>query len=188
MVDSPLAEQRAVIGDAALLVLRSHGVAGMTVRRVAEEAGCSTTGVYTWFGGKQGLLDELFIQGFSDFMCTVFPQEQSLPLVQASSRYRRWALDHSDEYLLMFAARASGYSPGSVAWEAADAAYGALVEAVAGEAGSSQDSPLTVRIAAQLWAFLHGRVMLELAGPPEQPLEPEEVLLSGVDVVLAQIR
>ena len=33
------------------------------MRAVAKGAGCSTTGVYTWFGGKQGLVEAIFVDG-----------------------------------------------------------------------------------------------------------------------------
>ena len=41
--------------------------AALTVRNVAAAAGCSTTGVYTYFGGKDGLVDAIFVDGFEKF-------------------------------------------------------------------------------------------------------------------------
>lgn len=178
-------DQRSLIGAAALAALREHGVAGLTVRRVADGAGCSTTGVYTWFGGKQGLLDTLFTRAFRDFRHTVFPEGDATDLAKASRLYRQWALAHPDEYLLMFAGRASGYAPSSAAWVEADRAYAQLVDAVTHATRASDAQP--GEVAAQLWAFLHGRVMLELAGPPTEPQDPAEVLDAGVATILAQV-
>jgi AcrR family transcriptional regulator len=60
-------DTRARILDAALRLLADEGHAALTVRRVATEAGCSTIGVYTWFGGKDGLIDALWTEGFASF-------------------------------------------------------------------------------------------------------------------------
>ena len=50
--------------DAAHRLLADHGSEALTVRRIATEAGMSTMNVYSRFGGKDGVIDELFIDGF----------------------------------------------------------------------------------------------------------------------------
>ena len=52
---------------AALTVLQRDGAAALTVRNITAEAGCSTTGIYTYFGGKQGLVEAIFVEGFESF-------------------------------------------------------------------------------------------------------------------------
>ena len=42
----------------------SDGPTALTVRRIAGAAGVSTMNVYSRFGGKDGVLDELFAEGF----------------------------------------------------------------------------------------------------------------------------
>src|SRR6266545_5393910 len=42
--------------DAAERIVETDGVAGLSVRRVADEAGTSTRAVYTVFGSKEGLI------------------------------------------------------------------------------------------------------------------------------------
>ena len=59
---------------AALTVLQRDGAAALTVRNITAEAGCSTTGIYTYFGGKQGLVEAIFVEGFESFDRTVQPQ------------------------------------------------------------------------------------------------------------------
>ena len=41
-----------------------EGPGALTVRRIAAAAGMSTMNVYSRFGGKDGVLDELFVDGF----------------------------------------------------------------------------------------------------------------------------
>ena len=50
--------------DAAHDLLAAEGSTGLTVRRIAAAAGVSTMNVYSRFGGKDGVVDELFIDGF----------------------------------------------------------------------------------------------------------------------------
>src|SRR4051812_15889204 len=60
-------DARAAILAAALRILQHEGAGALTVRSVASGAGCSTTGVYTWFGGKNGLVEAIFVDGFQRF-------------------------------------------------------------------------------------------------------------------------
>src|SRR5215468_12163200 len=50
--------------QAAVDMLTTSGVAGLTTRKVAEGAGTSTPAVYELFGDKAGLVRELFFEGF----------------------------------------------------------------------------------------------------------------------------
>ena len=45
-------------------LLANEGPTALTVRRIAAAAGVSTMNVYSRFGGKDGVLDELFAEGF----------------------------------------------------------------------------------------------------------------------------
>ena len=51
--------------EAGARVLAREGPAALTTRRVADEVGASTTAVYTLFGGKGGLVREIYIEGFA---------------------------------------------------------------------------------------------------------------------------
>src|SRR5947207_9265011 len=93
---------RQAILDAALRLLRDEGPEAMRVRRVAAAAGCSTMGVYTHFGGKDGLTEALWLDGFRRFGAAMaaVPRRGS-PLLRVRrllSAYRHWALAHSTYY------------------------------------------------------------------------------------------
>src|SRR5512138_3570780 len=51
--------------EAAARLLTDEGPEALSVRRVAAEAGVSAMGVYSRFGGKQGLVEALFLDGFA---------------------------------------------------------------------------------------------------------------------------
>ena len=50
--------------DTARALLESDGPGALSVRRIAAEAGISTMNVYSRFGGKGGVVDELYCEGF----------------------------------------------------------------------------------------------------------------------------
>ena len=49
---------------AAHRLLAEDGPSALTVRRLAAAAGVSTMNVYSRFGGKDGVVEELFVDGF----------------------------------------------------------------------------------------------------------------------------
>lgn len=54
---------REAILEAALAILREHGIANLTSREVASRAGVSDASVYYHFGDRAGLLQAVFEQG-----------------------------------------------------------------------------------------------------------------------------
>ena len=138
----------------------------MTVRSVAAAAGCSTTGVYTWYGSKNGLVDAIFIDGFQRFgraLLLVYGAGNSDFITQADA-YRDWALANPTHYMVMFGKAVPDYAPSERAWVAAGQTFDDLVAATSDTmlAVGLDNEPATV--AYHLWAGIHGYVSLELAG------------------------
>lgn len=168
---APLDDQGRAILDAATRLLAREGPAALTVRRVATDAGGSTMNVYSRFGGKQGLIDALFIAGFeqltgelSQVDATADPTRD---VVRCCAAYRAFAITHRPTYTLMFERSELRTSP-----EAVQASARALEElhrrvALACNSGGLRGDPL--HLTAGFWATSHGLVTLELAGlgPPE---------------------
>ncbi len=59
---------REAIVEAALAVLREHGIANLTSREVAARAGVSDASVYYHFGDRAGLLQAVFEHGMKPLM------------------------------------------------------------------------------------------------------------------------
>src|ERR687897_652031 len=55
---------RETLLDAALRLLEERGPGALRIRDLAAAAEQSTMGVYTHFGSKQGLLEQLYLHGF----------------------------------------------------------------------------------------------------------------------------
>src|SRR3954454_17044782 len=62
-VPSPSTTRETLL-ESALRLLVERGPGALRIRDVAEAAEQSTMGVYTHFGSKQGLLEQLYLHGF----------------------------------------------------------------------------------------------------------------------------
>jgi AcrR family transcriptional regulator len=63
-VHRPDDRSRANLLDVARTLLETEGPEALTVRRIAATAQLSTMNVYSRFGGKDGIIDELYSEGF----------------------------------------------------------------------------------------------------------------------------
>lgn len=187
MKENPIG--RSAILDAARATLVDVGVAALTVRAVAQGAGCSTTGIYTYFGGKQGVLDTLYAEAFGEFHDALYPgygtDGSILGLHHAIRSYRAWTLAHPTQYQLMFAFGSSGYTPSLDVVIPTRRTFDALVDLVghAVSHGDLRGEPLA--IATHLWATQHGYMMLDLIGPGTLGADPEQAYFDGVSAAMS---
>jgi AcrR family transcriptional regulator len=159
-------ETRRALLDAAHGLLATEGSTGLTVRRIAATAGVSTMNVYFRFGGKDGVVDELFIDGFRQLseqmaVCSISP-DPITALLACGRAYRSFAREHPTHYSLMFDRPVPDFTPAAVAVDAALAALGIvgeLVRRAMDQGVARRNDPL--RVAAGLWACNHGLASLE---------------------------
>jgi AcrR family transcriptional regulator len=168
-----LDESSTAILDAARELLAAEGQAALTVRRIASVAGGSTMNVYSRFGGKDGVVDALLIEGFeqlADVMRRVRTTDRPIADLERCARaYREFALSHRTHYELMFDGIVPGFAKSERAGETARAALGMLagrVERAMAAGLLRAGDPLAV--ATLFWSACHGPVSLELkaVGPP----------------------
>jgi AcrR family transcriptional regulator len=164
-----LDEQGQALLDAASHLLAAEGAGALTVRRIAGDAGCSTMGVYSRFGNKDGVVDQLYMEGFRrliESMDSVGDTGDPLEdMRQCGLAYRRNALENATYYLVMFARAVPGFVPSDEAKMVSHASFERLVERVrrCQEAGQYvEGSP--AEMAEVIWGAIHGHVMLELVG------------------------
>ena len=154
--------------DAADRVLAVEGPEALTVRRIASEAGLSTMGVYSRFGGKEGVVDQLRIDGFQilvDTMASTPTTDQPAEDLRVCGRnYRKFALDHPTHYLVMFGSALNDCATSDDALTAGHGAFGRLVERIrrAQSMGVVRDDVDSETIAEVVWSTIHGHVVLEL--------------------------
>jgi AcrR family transcriptional regulator len=153
---------------AALEIISTQGHAGLTVRNVAAKAGCSTIGVYTWFGGKDGLVDAILLDGYQRFaeaLRTARPARSPLGrLVGQGRAYRRWALEHRTSYEVMFMGAVPGHEPSAEAQIAGLVAFDLLrSEVVAAQQAGLITETNADTVALTMRGLTHGLVSIEIA-------------------------
>jgi len=156
--------KRKILGAASELFLEG-GIAALSVRSIAKQAGVSTIGIYSHFKGKEGILDELYIQGFELFMQAIkFDQEKLTAkeiLLKAIHGYFSMAQAHEGHYRLIFGENDSRYTPSDEAKATAERAFGKLVKITALLLPKDASLALKQKNALEIWAFVHGYVSLK---------------------------
>lgn len=178
---------RTVILDHAIDLLVREGPAALTMRRIATGIGASTKVLYTMFGGKEGLADALYREGFARLRRA----QQQVPrsddplahLNDLAAAYRAHALAEPAYYRVMFEQAVPGYRPGAEALAAAGTAFDASVAAVQACMDRGVFAPGDAHETSKiLWAAAHGAVSLEIAGhfPPETATHRYDTLMAAV--------
>ena len=145
------------------------GYAGVTLRAVAEELGCSRTTPYRYFKNKEQILWEVRADGFRRLAeaeeAAVRDEPDPARRLEALARaYLRFAADDPDSYRLMFETRDKvPTKPNAKQLAAVQRSQRPLFEAVsmAVEAGVVEGNAMT--LTHLLWAALHGVISLHLA-------------------------
>lgn len=179
---------------AAKRVAEREGIAGLTLRAVAREAGVSHAAPAHHFGDAAGLLSELAAIGFQKFGATMqeAAQAASDPDDAAQAKagaYVRFARENPCMFSLMFRAEKLDHSR-PVLKEAASRAFANLARSVGERRGEAIDMDrLTVAQAAdiaRIWSMVHGFAMLRLDGRIQEVLSrlpdgtTEETLLAAM--------
>ena len=165
--------------QAAERVLEREGLAGLTLRAVAREAGVSHAAPTHHFGDLSGLVSELAAIGFRQFnaamaqACTSETPYPARGLARAKA-YIAYAKAHPGMYGLMFRTERLDYTRPSL-HEAAEASFAGLASAIAAsrqehiEAGAlTLDQAAAI---ARAWSLVHGFTMLMLDGRLEDILD-----------------
>ena len=96
---------RRLLLDTASSLLEREGPDALTMRRIAAEAGCSTSVLYTMFGGKAGIADGLWREGFARLAAALDKATGVDPLQRLAAMgraYRSNALANRSYYAVMF--------------------------------------------------------------------------------------
>ncbi|MDP9861042.1 MULTISPECIES: TetR/AcrR family transcriptional regulator [Streptosporangium] len=162
-------ELRGKLLDVASQLLVTIGPESLSMRRIATEAGCSTTVIYTMFGSKEGLAEALYLEGFERFrrrLEAVPARGNALEhLTALGPAYREAALAEPGYYALMFERAIPGFVPSERARTLARAALNVLDRVIADCISAGYIIPTQPRkIADALWAAAQGAIGLERAG------------------------
>jgi AcrR family transcriptional regulator len=158
--------------QAAERVLERDGLAGLTLRAVAREAGVSHAAPTHHFGDLTGLVSELAAIGFRQFNATMGAARAAAAAgperaLAGAKAYVGYAQAHPGMYGLMFRTERLDMSRPSL-HEAANASFAGLASAVgASRHEHISEEALSLEQAAAIaraWSLVHGFTMLLLDG------------------------
>lgn len=158
--------RQGILDDASSLLVQ-EGANALTMRRIAETVGCSTTVLYTMFGNKQGLVDELYLRGFDilqQYLEAVSYMGSLRNYIYALCHaYRNFAIANQTYYSIAFLKVIPEYTPGETNIKLGQASLKLLAQAIqdclTGEEKSEDEA---WEIARVIWATVHGHVGLEM--------------------------
>lgn len=184
--------RKGILDDASNLLIR-EGPAALSMRRIAQLVGCSTTVLYTMFGSKQGLVDQLYLRSFElmrqALEAVVHPGHPHDYIYALCRAYHQFALENPIYYAIMFANPIPEYKPAEPSRQLGQESFQLLVQAV-------QDCLVPNQVAGDeaweiariIWATLHGHVSLELADYFDYPgVLPPQMLDRALHAIVSQL-
>ncbi len=169
----PAPTTRAPVFEVAERLLREEGPQALSVRRLADLAGTSTQAVYTQYGGKSGLADALYREGYRRLAERIesldLPRDPLERVRLLSIAYRDNALDNPHLYDLMTGHPLPEYDPPAESRREAIRTIGPLITAISDAVADGVLVGEPRRIAHQMWAAGHGLISLGLNGMELDP-------------------
>jgi AcrR family transcriptional regulator len=178
--------------EAASELLSQEGAGALSVRRIASAAGCSTMGLYSRFGSKDGVVDELFAEGF-EHLCQAMSALPTTADAVADLRacavtYRESSLAQATHYMVMFGGAVPGFVPSEESHAIAHEAFARLVARVQRCVDDGSFGGDAVDIAEVVWGSIHGLVMLELVGIDPAGTDAPARYARALDILFAGLR
>jgi AcrR family transcriptional regulator len=192
----------AKIKEVARRQMAEQGMSALSLRAIARELGITAPAIYNYFPDRDALVTALIVDAFIAFGEAQQASIEFLPSADHRGRlsalglvYRQWAVDHPEQYQLIFGTPLPGYhAPVEVTQPAAARGLGILMGVLAaaltdGRLRVSQPGPLiphmnrvlkswqsddgevdprVLYLSMVIWTRVHGLVSLEIGGqyPP----------------------
>ncbi|HEU4657585.1 MAG TPA: TetR/AcrR family transcriptional regulator [Capillimicrobium sp.] len=153
--------------EAAVRLLARDGPAGLTARRLAEEAGTSPAAVYELFGDKGGVVRALFFSGFERLGASLAEVPATAdPLADLRAiawRYRAFLVEHPALAAVMFSRPFASFDPAPEEAAAGTAVRELIVGAVRRAAAAGTLRGEATDVAHAFVALVHGLAAAESA-------------------------
>jgi len=154
---------RETLLEAALRLLVERGPGALRIRDIAAATEKSTMGVYTHFGSKQGLLEQLYLLGFE----RLEERLQGVPskgkprdeLLEFALAYRQFAIENEALYGLMFERATPDFVPSDASRMAGLMTFELLQARITAWRPDRSDPAADAHL---VWASMHGLVSIEL--------------------------
>ncbi|WP_440112497.1 TetR/AcrR family transcriptional regulator [Paenibacillus sp. QZ-Y1] len=161
---------RKLVVDAAAAILQEEGPEAVTVRRVSQRMGCSTKIIYSLFVNKEGLAQQLYLEGcklLARSFEEVPPSSDLLQhLLDLGEAFWQFAQDYSSYYKLMFGGAFAEFKPDAESMQGTMTAIHRLLILIstAQQQGQISNQEETGTLVSTIWASLHGVIHLYMGG------------------------
>jgi AcrR family transcriptional regulator len=167
--------------DAARNILEEHGPDGLTMRALARELSVRAPSLYAYVESRDDLLRELVIAGLRELgerlaaaSTATGPAERIIHIAEA---YIAFAESGPQLFTLMFGNQPrERRAPAALERKAASPVI-EVAEALVGREGANT-------FAQAIWSFVHGYVVLHLAGRFELNADPRRAFFDGLDLLV----
>jgi AcrR family transcriptional regulator len=191
-----MSDAKNTILQAATELFLEGGSSALSVRAISKRAGVSTIGIYSHFKGKQGILDQLYIDGFEKIFSIIEIIDTNVSarevILNGVKGYLALADQYEAHYRLIFGESDAGYSPSEEAQGMSEKAFKKLVDVSSLILPRDTDISKKQRIALEIWAFVHGYVSLKhhaistLIKPDEWNSLAMSALATHIDAIIAK--
>jgi len=180
LTENEIASFREQICDAATRLFVEHGYAGVTLRGISAEVGCSPMTPYRYFADKEAIFTAVRAAAFTRFADALRSARSGIDaehqLAAMGSAYVRFALDEPHAYRIMFELDQAPEHDDPDLRAGEGSAWSQLRKTVvrcidAGIVEGDAD-----HLAHYYWAALHGVVSLHLAGKLQLGLSLDELV------------
>ncbi|NOU85555.1 TetR family transcriptional regulator [Paenibacillus sp. LMG 31460] len=161
---------RKLVVDAAATLLQEEGPEAVTVRKVAQKMDCSTKIIYSLFVNKEGLAQQLYLEGCkllaNEFERTPQAADPAQHLLNLGETFWQFGQRYSSYYKLMFGGAFADFKPDEESMHGTVTAMRQLLTVVsnAQERGLIPGQYDTESVVSIVWASLHGVIHLYMGG------------------------
>lgn len=161
---------RKFVVDAAATLLQEEGPEAVTVRKVSQKMGCSTKIIYSLFVNKEGLAQQLYLDGCkllaNEFEGTPQAADPAQQMLNLGETFWQFGQRYSSYYKLMFGGAFSDFKPDEESMHGTITAMRQLLTVIsnAQEKGLIPDQYDTESVIRIFWASLHGVIHLYFGG------------------------
>ncbi len=172
--------------DRALEVTSRSGVGSLTLRRLAESTGTSTSAVYALFGSRETLQREVLIRGFVEFSTAQEGVGESdnpvEDLLGLGAVYVGWGVENPRLYEAMFGGAVAGITSTDELTLAKDRSITPVTAAArrALACGAFAGGELST-VVASLWSQVHGLTLLLISESLPEGADPALAALAVID-------
>ena len=172
-------ERRRYVLAAAVLMIEETGFSGLSLRKLALKVDSTTQLIYTLFGGKLGLYEEMYRDGYRIIteMFQAAPKSRNTLMYLSTLcwKYREFALNQPVLFSLMFSRPVPEFLPPDVGLLRQQEPLLIMLEAIRQAQREGMFPGITAEHAVeQLLITVHGAVKLELGGFYGDQLEASE--------------